>query len=72
MQMTPIKSSSIAAAGYSPGTRVLAVQFKTGRIYHYRECLPWHFEGLLAAPSAGKFLNSKIRRVPPKKRQVLQ
>ena len=70
MQMTPVKSSNIAAAGYNAGTRVLAVRFKTGRIYHYQECLPWHFEGLLKAPSAGRFLNSQIRRVPAKKRTL--
>lgn len=58
---THVKSSNIEGAAYNPGTRVLAVKFKSGRVYRYSECLPWHYEGLLKAPSAGRFLNAHIK-----------
>ena len=59
--LTPVKSSNIEAVGYEPGTRTLIVKFKNGGTYHYSECLPEHYEGLIGAESPGGFLHKNIK-----------
>jgi len=59
--LTPVKSSNLEAVGYDPGTRVLTVKFRNGGTYHYQECLPSHYEGLLSAESPGKFFHRHIK-----------
>jgi len=63
--MTPVESSQVAAVGYDPSGKVLAVQFKAkagpGSIYHYADVPPDVYQGMLAAESCGKFFGANIR-----------
>ncbi len=64
--MDPVESSQIAAIGYDPATKTLAVQFKhgAGAIYHYPNFEPETFEALRAAESPGKFFGQHIKGLP--------
>lgn len=56
-------SSHIARLKYNPDTAELDIEFRNGKTYRYYE-LPYDiFNAFVAAPSAGKFLNSTIRGV---------
>lgn len=61
MEMHPVESSNIAALGYDPERKVLAVRFRNGGVYEYLRVSKKLHEELAAAPSLGKFLNKRIR-----------
>ena len=54
-------SSSIAAAGYDAGGRMLRVRFVGGGTYDYLDVPSEVFSGLLEAPSKGRFVNYQIK-----------
>lgn len=58
MQKQDFDSSVIRAAGYS---RVLEVEFNSGRIYQYYDVDETVFQGFLASESKGKYFNANIR-----------
>lgn len=59
--MTPVKSSNIAATGYDPATKTLAVQFKGGlKTYHYAGVPESVFGDMSKAGSVGKFINTQV------------
>ena len=37
MEMVPVVSSNVVAVGYSPKTRIMRVEFDTGRAYDYHK-----------------------------------
>lgn len=53
--MHPIKSSNLEAYGYDHAKRVLALQFRGGRIYHYAGIPLDVYDGLLASESKGSY-----------------
>jgi len=61
--MTPIliDSSVIASLEHDPGTNVLKVVFRTGRVYEYFLVQKSVVEELLHAESAGEYFNKNIR-----------
>jgi hypothetical protein len=61
MEMFPLKSSNLAAAGYDPATQVLRVQFKNGSIYDYSQVPSDVANGLFFADSAGQYLHQQIK-----------
>lgn len=62
--MTPCTNSSqVLAHGYDSAASILAVQFKNGGTYHYKGVPAKLYEGLLAAESAGKFINSEVKGI---------
>ncbi len=61
MERRPVASSVIRAVGYDPKTKVLAVEFHTGRLYEYAR-VPAKIAAVLpAAPSIGSYFNRYIR-----------
>lgn len=60
--LTPCKSNQIAATGYDPATKTMALQFLRGSgaqrgpgsIYHYANVEPQQYEALTKAESIGK------------------
>lgn len=57
-----VESSSIDAVGYDPDSRRLFVRFLgSGHAYVYYDVSQSVFDGLLAADSKGRFLNSEIK-----------
>lgn len=62
-KLHPVKSSSLAAVGYHPETRTLAVRFagKSDKVHHYKEVSPEAHAGLMAAESIGKHFAAHIK-----------
>lgn len=68
MDMIPVQSSNIAAAGYNAATKTMDVQFKNGSRYSYADVPQDVFDDFLSADSKGQFFNTNIksRFVPTK------
>jgi KTSC domain len=62
MESRDITSSVIASAGYDDDRNLLQLTFHSGRVYNYYHVPRNVYEGLLAAESAGKYLNELIRK----------
>jgi len=60
VDMQPVESSNLAAAGFVPGVGIF-VQFKSGAIYRYPLTSKVVFDALLDAESKGKFFNEHIK-----------
>lgn len=63
--LTPCTSSRLAAHGYDPETKTLAIQFKgkgdsPGPCYHYTNFEPETYAELKEAESVGGFFGSRI------------
>lgn len=57
-----VSSSAIYAIAYNTKSRVLTVEFMSGREYMYPN-IPFKLvRGLLSAPSAGIYFNNNIRQ----------
>jgi hypothetical protein len=65
MQMHILKSSMITCAGFDESTGTLALRFSSGKEYHHTGVPKAKFDGLMAAPSAGKFYNEHVRGKHP-------
>jgi hypothetical protein len=61
MDMIRVASRAIAAVGYDPASGRMKIRFVHGDVYDF--CgVPAHvFEGLLDAPSKGRYYNEHIR-----------
>lgn len=59
--LTPITSSNLAAIGYNPHKRILAVEFKSGAIFHFAGISETVYQQLLEAPSRGSYFHKEIR-----------
>lgn len=58
--LAPAKSSNIAATGYDAATQTLAVQFKSGKTYHYAGVPPHIHSELGKAESVGKYIGAHV------------
>jgi hypothetical protein len=58
MERQEVESTVIGTVGYS---RVLEIQFESGRIYQYYDVPQEIFDGMLNAESKGKYFNANIR-----------
>ncbi len=59
MQMIPVKSSNIKAAGFE--NNVLRVQFGNGTEYDYQNVSAETFNNFIKAESQGKFFHKNIK-----------
>ena len=60
--MPALRSRLISNADYDAATNVLTITFAdTGRMYDFFAVPPSVYEALLAAPSAGVFLNAVLK-----------
>lgn len=66
IQLTPVKSSQVAAVGYHPETKTLAVTFQhgVGALYCYPGVSPETHTAFLKAKSIGKFFGEHIQGLP--------
>ncbi len=60
LNMTPVSSSNIAAAGWSQETG-LVVEFNSGAVYQYPDAPQSEYGALISAPSAGVYFSMFIR-----------
>jgi hypothetical protein len=58
MKKQEVESSVIGAVGY---TRVLEIEFESGRIYQYFDVPEEVFEGMLSSDSKGRYFNTHVR-----------
>ena len=61
MERQPVNSSSIASIGYSPRSRTLDVEFRTGAIYRYEQVPSQLAREFLAAESKGRYFARRVR-----------
>ena len=61
LDKVPVKSSNVAQVAYSDDFARLFVEFKGGRVYCYSKVPRGVYEGLLAAPSKGKYVYRIVR-----------
>lgn len=61
MERSPVGSTSIVAAGYDAGTRVLEIEYSTGNVYQYVDVPAEVYEWFLRARSKGGFVNRLIK-----------
>lgn len=61
IKMFSAESEVIAAHGYDPDTKTLAVKFKSGKTYHYSGVDPATYTDFTTAKSLGQFFGTKIR-----------
>jgi hypothetical protein len=59
--VVPITSSNIESCQYDPDAKALSITFKSGGTWTYQNVEPETYEGLLSAPSAGKYFHANIR-----------
>lgn len=59
--MCACTSSQIKSHGYDPQTRTLAIEFKTGAVYHYADCPPEVYADMQSCESFGKFFGANVR-----------
>jgi hypothetical protein len=60
---TPLQSSNILSAGYDSEHHELEIVFKSGDVYRYEKVPELIFNGLVAAPSPGKFLAQFVKDI---------
>jgi hypothetical protein len=60
-KMQAVKSSHIQAAGHDPLTQHLTIAFHNGDLYQYRGVGTGTYQSMLAAQSAGRFFNARIK-----------
>ena len=61
MNMQEVKSSNISKVGYDAAEKIMAIQFSSGAIYHYRNVTPDVHEAMLKADSIGKHFAMNIK-----------
>ena len=59
----PVSSSNLASVGYDAASRTLEVEFLHGAVYQYFNVPAYEHEGLMRAPSHGKYFHAHIRGV---------
>lgn len=61
MDRTPVSSSNLASVGYNSEEHVLEIEFNGGGVYRYYGVPQNVYEGLINAPSHGKYFHRNIR-----------
>lgn len=65
-----LESSHLESAGYDPTRQILAVEFKTGRIFHYAPVTPEQAFAFYSAPSKGRHYSQQIKGKIPGERMT--
>lgn len=60
-----VASSCLSNVGYDHRARVLMLGFQHGATYRYCDVPPFIYEGLMTAPSLGRFFQRYIRQEFP-------
>ncbi len=61
MKMMPVDSSNLAAVGYDKKSQTLRIRFGHGGLYEYYNVSEDEYEGLMNAPSHGRYFNFNIK-----------
>ena len=60
-QWQQLESSNLKRCSYDIETETLQIQFQSGKVYPYQGVPASVYNGLLEAPSAGKYFNENIK-----------
>lgn len=60
--LEPVTSAALAAIGYDADARMLAVQFSSGHIFHYRDVPDTVWAELQRVPSKGQYYAREIKK----------
>ena len=63
MNLIPVSSSNLVAAGYNPTLQELTIQFHSG-VYTYTGVPQYIFDGLMSASSKGSYHHQNIKKYP--------
>jgi hypothetical protein len=61
MDRQPVKSSKISSIGYDPKSKILEIEFHSGRIYQYLNVPKSEYKGLMSASSHKSYFQYNIR-----------
>lgn len=61
IDLEAIESSNLAAVGYNPEKRILAIQFKSGQIYHYADVSLETATEFYGSESRGRYYAQHVR-----------
>ena len=61
MMRQPVSSSNLKSVGYDPKSKILEVEFNSGSIYQYTGVPESVIQGLMVAPSHGRYFAQNIR-----------
>ena len=61
MERQPVKSSEISSIGYDPKSKILEIEFRSGRIYQYLNVHESEFKGLMTASSHESYFQANIK-----------
>lgn len=70
MNRVPVASSNLSEVGYDPAANVLEIAFKQSGVYQYFAVPRSIYEGLLAAPSAGRYFDLNVKKAGYAMRKV--
>jgi hypothetical protein len=65
---TPVGSSQVVSFGYDAKSKILEVEFQRSAVYQYANVPEEVYQGMINAPSAGSYLNQKIKGIYDYKR----
>ncbi len=68
MERIPVQSSDLKSVGYDVLTQVLEIEFNSGGIYQYFGVPQAVYDGLMSAPSHGKYFHAYIKDKYPSSR----
>jgi hypothetical protein len=63
MRRRQVNSSSLRSIAYDSRSRILEIEFHSGRVYQYLDVSQTVFEELLAQDSLGAYFNTEIRDI---------
>ena len=61
--MCPCESSQVKSHGYDAASKTLAVEFKSGGVYHYHDVPQKTYDDMKEAKSVGSFIGKSIKGV---------
>jgi len=59
----PVSSSDLRSVGYDSSTNTLEIEFNSGGVYQYYGVSLAVYQGLMNAPSHGKYFHAHIKGV---------
>lgn len=65
MKRETVNSSNLRSVGYDRSTQTLEVEFNSGGIYQYSQVPESIYNGLMNAPSHGRYFNHFIKNEYP-------
>lgn len=70
MMRTPVSSSNIRSIGYDENSKILEIEFNNGSVYQYYNVPAEVYNGLMSAPSHGRYLDTYIKKGPYQYRKI--